>query len=247
MTEQKLTALIVDDEPLARQSLRDHLALYAHIDVIAECDNGLDAARLIDEQTPDILFLDIHMPKIDGFEVLEIIEHDPAIVFVTAYDEHALKAFDVHAIDYLLKPFSADRFADAIKKLERISMLAERVPLREVAQNVRAPGFRERVLVRSSGGMDVIPVDRIHYLEARDDYVAIHTDDREHLKHITLSALESGLDPTRFVRIHRSLILNLSQLAKIERYGKESRRAILKNGSKLALSKSGYARLRDKL
>jgi two-component system, LytTR family, response regulator len=239
---RKLRAIIVDDEELARHVLRELIAAHPELDLIAECANGFEAVKAISELKPDLLFLDIQMPKLDGFEVLELTGTDMAIVFATAYDEYALKAFEVHAVDYLLKPFSADRFETALRQAKQ--KLGAKTPVAELAQAARAPGqFLDRIVVRDGTKVHMIPIAKLDYAEAQDDYVALASDGRKHLKQQTIGSLESSLDPSRFLRIHRSYIVNLERVAKVEPYGKDSRVAILHDGTRLPVSRSGYARL----
>jgi two-component system LytT family response regulator len=241
MTVQKRTlrAVIVDDEELARRFLRELIAPYPEIEIAAECANGFEAVKAVAETSPDLLFLDIQMPKLDGFEVLELIEPGPAIIFVTAYDQYAMRAFDAHAVDYLLKPFSAERFERALERAR--SRLGERPPAELTA---RPPAERpQRIVVKDGTRVQVIPLDKLDYAEAQDDYVELHSGGKSYLKQQTISALEASLDPVRFVRIHRSAIVNLERVSRIEPYGKESRIAILADGTRLPVSRSGYARL----
>jgi two-component system LytT family response regulator len=189
------------------------------------------------------VFLDVQMPKLDGFEVLELIDPGPAIVFVTAYDEYAMRAFDAHAVDYLLKPFSAERFERALERAKlRVS---ERRPLpAEVVPGARAPGEHpQRIVVKDGTRVHVIPIEKLDYVQAQDDYVALHSGGKSYLKQQPIASLEAILDPTRFVRIHRSAIVNLERVERIEPYGKDSRIAILTGGGRLPVSRSGYTRL----
>ena len=239
---QKIRAIIVDDEELARQVLRELISAHSEIDIIAECKNGFEAVKAITELKPDLLFLDIQMPKLDGFEVLELTGSDMAIVFATAYDEYALKAFEVHAVDYLLKPFGAERFETALRQARQ--KLGRTTPVAELAQASRAPGeFPDRIVVRDGTRVHIIPITKLDYVEAQDDYIALASEGRKHLKQQTIASLESSLDPSRFLRIHRSYIVNLERVAKIEPYGKDSKVAVLKDGAQLPISRSGYARL----
>ena len=240
-TPRKIRTIIVDDEELARQVLRELIAAHPELEIIAECTNGFEAVKAIGELKPDLLFLDIQMPKLDGFEVLELTGTDMAIVFATAYDEFALKAFEVHAIDYLLKPFGADRFAKALAQARQ--KLGRSMPVAEIAQAARAPGeFLERIVVRDGTRVHVIPIEKLDYAEAQDDYIALASEGRKHLKQQTIASLEASLDPARFVRIHRSYLVNLERVAKVEPYGKDSKVAVLKDGAQLPVSRSGYAR-----
>jgi two-component system LytT family response regulator len=263
--DRPLTAVIVDDEVPARALLREYLSADPGVRVVAECANGFDAVRTIVENRPDLVLLDVQMPKLDGFEVLELIDPAPAVVFCTAYDEHALRAFEVHAVDYLLKPFSRERLAEALARVRarlaegaRASQSAGVAPAETpaaaaaapsgsaLAATARPPGrWLERLLIRDGSRVQVIPVEKVDYLEAQDDYVAIHAEGRSWLKTQPLSDLAVGLDPARFVRIHRSYVLNLERLARLELYAKDSRVAILVDGRELPVSRAGHARLKE--
>ena len=237
-----MRAVIVDDEELARGFLREMLAAHPEIEIVAECANGFEAVKAIAETAPDLVFLDVQMPKLDGFEVLELIEGTPAVIFVTAYDQYAMRAFDAHAVDYLLKPFSAERFERALERAK--ARLGERRPAPNLAREARAPGDRpQRLAVRDGTRVHVIPLEKLDYAEAQDDYVALHSGGKSYLKQQTIGSLEALLDPARFVRIHRSSIVNLERVARIEPYAKDSRIAILTDGTRLPVSRSGYARL----
>jgi two-component system LytT family response regulator len=240
--QNTLRAIIVDDEELARGFLREMLATHAEIEIAAECPNGFEAVKAIGQARPDLLFLDVQMPKLDGFEVLELIDPGPVVIFVTAYDQYAMRAFDAHAVDYLLKPFSRERFELA---LERARLrLAGHNPRVSLAAEARAPGQRpQRIVVKDGPRVHVIPIDKLDYAEAQDDYVALHSAGKSYLKQQPIASLEALLDPARFVRIHRSVIVNLERVARIEPYGKESRIAILADGVRLPVSRAGYARL----
>ena len=244
----RVRAIIVDDEALARSIVREHLIAHPEVEIIAECANGFEAVKAITELKPNLLFLDIQMPKLSGFEVLELVEGDRAVIFVTAYDQYALKAFEVHAVDYLLKPFTQERFEDALRLAKERIPGGKPIPLRSVVEAARARELPlERLLVRDGSKVHVVPVEKVDYVEAQDDYVAIKTEGRTHLKQQRLSELESALDAKRFVRIHRSYILNVDRLARIELYAKDSRVAILKDGTKLQVSRSGYEKLKGLL
>ena len=255
VSDTTFTAVIVDDEELARGFLREMLRSHPEIAVAAECANGFDAVKTISEIEPDLLFLDIQMPKLDGFEVLELVEAGPkgapAVIFVTAYDQYAMRAFDAHAVDYLLKPFSVERFERALERAK--SRLGERArapgaaaALARIGTAARPPGEpRERIVVRDGARVHVIPLEKLDYAEAQDDYVALHSGGKTYLKQQPIAQLEAQLDPARFVRIHRSTLVNLERITRIEPYGKESRLAILADGTRLPVSRSGYARLLD--
>jgi two-component system LytT family response regulator len=242
-----LRVVIVDDEPLARAVVREYLGTHPGVDIVAECANGFEAVKAVTELSPDLLFLDVQMPKLSGFEVLELLGREVPVVFTTAYDQYALRAFEVHAVDYLLKPFSEDRFAEALSRArERLHARTEGRSDGEVdalTEAVRSRGPLERVLIRDGAQVHVLPVDRIDYVEAQDDYVAFAVDGRQYLKDQTLATVETLLDPTRFVRIHRSYLLNIERISRVELYAKDSRVAILRDGRRLPVSRAGYARL----
>jgi len=241
MAAGSLSAVIVDDEELARGYLRELLRAHTEIRVAAECANGFEAVKAIGEASPDLLFLDVQMPKLDGFEVLELIEPGPAVIFTTAYDQYAIRAFDAQAADYLLKPFDAERFERALERAKK--RLGERRPAIDTAA-VRTGGQRpERIVVKDGARVHVIPLEKLDYAEAQDDYVALHSGGKQYLKQQPIAALEAALDGARFVRIHRSFLVNLERVARIEPYGKDSRMAILADGARLPVSRAGYARL----
>ena len=244
----KIRAVIVDDEELARQVIRELLAPHPEIEVVGECANGFEAVKIVTETKPDLIFLDIQMPKLDGFEVLELIGPGSAIVFVTAYDSYAIRAFEVHAVDYLLKPFGAERFEAALHRAkERLDSKAPSAAVlaAELAASARPPAqYLERIPVRDGAQVFIIPVSKLDFAEAQDDYVALSSEGKKHLKQQPISSLEVTLDPSRFLRIHRSYIVNLERVAKVEPYGKDSHVAVLRNGVQLPVSRAGYARLR---
>lgn len=243
-----MKAIIVDDEPLARTVVREFLSTHPEVAVVAECSNGFEAVKTIGELHPDLLFLDIQMPKLNGFEVLELIEEHPAVVFITAYDEHALKAFEVHAVDYLLKPFSQERFDDALARVSERTGASQKPALTALSADIR---FHDRPLqripVKDGTKVHIIPVEKIDYFEAQDDYVCIRADGRKHLKQTTLSELEADLDPKLFVRTHRSFILNIERISRIELYAKDSRVVVLTDGTRLHVSRTGYGKLKGLL
>jgi two-component system LytT family response regulator len=240
-----LRIVIVDDEPLARAVVREYASGDPDLAIVAECANGFDAVKAVAEHKPDLVLLDVQMPKLDGFEVLELLGRDQAIVFITAYDQYALRAFEVHAVDYLLKPFSAERFQDAMARArERQRAKAAPPDVEAIVRDARPKGGpAERVLIRDGANVHVLPVDEIDYVEAQDDYVAFTSAGKQYLKDQTLAAVEAALDPSRFVRIHRSYVLNIDRIAKVELYAKDSRIAILRDGTRLPVSRAGYARL----
>jgi two-component system LytT family response regulator len=238
----------VDDEELARSLLRQYVESSAGIDIVAECSNGFEAVKAIAEHKPDLVFLDVQMPKLDGFEVLQLIGSEVAVIFVTAFDQYAMQAFDAHAVDYLLKPFSLERFEKALERArQRLGqkMPHKAPPAADLAAAARPPlQYLQRIVVKDGTRVNIIPVDRLDYAEAQDDYVELHSQGKNYLKQQTISSLESTLDPERFVRIHRSIIVNLERVAKIEPYAKDSRVAVLSDGTQLQMSRAGYDRLK---
>jgi two-component system LytT family response regulator len=242
--DPSLKVIIVDDEPLARAVIREFLQAHPGVQVAAECGNGFEAVKAVADLSPDLMFLDVQMPKLDGFEVLELLGRSIPVIFTTAYDQYALRAFEVHAVDYLLKPFSETRFAEALTRARARIQASETLPVDELVADARprtAPA--ERVLIRDGSQVHVIPVERIDYVEAQDDYVCFKADGRDYLKDQTMGAVEATLDPARFVRIHRSYLLNIERIARVELYAKDSRVAILRDGRRLPVSRSGYTRL----
>jgi two-component system LytT family response regulator len=243
-----IRAILVDDEELARNLLREYLGAHEDIEVIAECSNGFEAVKTVDETHPDLVFLDIQMPKLDGFEVLELIPRQTPVIFVTAHDEHALRAFEVNAVDYLLKPLHPERLAEALERARQRVARHEGPPVDALLAEARSSGKPlERVLVRHDSRVHVIPIDSLDYVEAQDDYIGLRSQGKTYLKQQTLGEIEGLLDPDRFVRIHRSYILNVDRLARLELYAKDSRVAILSDGSRLPVSRAGYARLKELL
>jgi two-component system LytT family response regulator len=237
-------ALIVDDEELARLIIRELLGAHPEIEVVAECANGMEAVKAVAEHKPNLIFLDVQMPKLTGFDVLELIGTDMPVIFVTAYDQYAMQAFEVHAVDYLLKPIGRERFEAALERAK--SRLGEKMPAaQELAAAARPPQqFLERLVVKDGTKVTLIPVAKLDYAEAQDDYVALASLGKKHLKQQTIAGLAAGLDPDSFVRIHRSYIVNLERVVRIEPYGKDSRLAILADGTRLPVSRAGYARLK---
>jgi two-component system LytT family response regulator len=239
-----LRVVIADDEELARSLVREYLSESPDIQIVAECANGFQAVKAVTELKPDLLLLDIQMPRLDGFEVLELIGHDTNVIFITAYDQYAIRAFEVHAVDYLLKPFSAERLAEALKRAREKIARGEPTSPAALSADARPPGTRpDRILIRDGGDVHVIPTPKIDYVEAQDDYVCYRAEGKRYLKQQTLADVEAALDPARFVRIHRSYILNVDRLAKLELYAKDSHSAILRDGTRLPVSRSGYSRL----
>ena len=244
--EEKIRTVIVDDEDLARQVIREMLKNHSEIEIVGECANGFDAVKMVAELKPDLLFLDVQMPKLDGFEVLELIGDEIAVIFATAYDEHAIRAFEVHAVDYLLKPFRAERLdAALLRARERIGKKLPAAPS-QLAAATRDPGhYAERLVVKDGTRVQIIPVPKLDYAEAQDDYVALASQGKKYLKQQTISNLETSLDPKSFVRIHRSYLVNLERVARLEPYAKDSHVLILNDGTRLPVSRSGLGRLKE--
>ncbi len=237
-----MKAIIIDDEPLARLMVKEYLQSYPHILVVQECNDGFEGLKAIQQHQPDIIFLDIQMPKINGFEMLELVDNPPQVIFTTAFEEYAIKAFDAHAADYLLKPFSKDRFDKAMQKLhvQKVNPAHEVV---EAALQVPAQG--NRVVVKDNGKIKIIPLAQIQYLEAADDYVKIHTVEGIFLKKKTLQYFEDSLPAQEFIRIHRSYIVNAQLITRIDPYEKDSHLALLTTGARLPVSKTGYTKLKE--
>jgi two-component system, LytTR family, response regulator len=250
MENKQLSAIIIDDEELARMVIRRYLEAHPEIRLVEECEDGFAGLKAINELKPDLIFLDIQMPKITGFELLEVLDDPPVIIFSTAHDEFALKAFEHSAVDYLLKPYNQKRFSEAINKaVTRLGV--ERQKSSEISQLKSALDHDQealnRVVVKSGSKLDVIPVDEIVLLEAADDYVEIHTARAKYLKQKPLSFFEDHLPGDKFIRVHRSFIVAVDQIVSIEPYSKESYVLILKNKQEINVSKSGLKKLKDKL
>jgi two-component system LytT family response regulator len=242
-----IKAILIDDEPLARAVLKEYLSDYADITVVQECNDGFEGVKAIQQHKPELIFLDIQMPKINGFEMLELIEHPPGIIFTTAFDEFALKAFEAHAVDYLLKPFSKERFGKALHKWKEHQHPPVSMPIALLETAAQSPQQQERVVVKINGKIKIIPVGDIEYLEASDDYVRIITKEGSFLKNKTMQFFEDSLPPSEFVRVHRSYILHVGQVTRIEPYEKDQQIALLRGGARIPISKSGYARLKQVL
>lgn len=248
--KDKIRIILIDDENLARQISKNYLSSHNNVEIVAECSNGFEAIKKINELKPDIILLDIQMPKLNGFEMLELIENPPIIIFTTAYDHFAIKAFEVSAVDYLLKPFSEERFDQALKKA--IKLLDDKFTQDESIKNIISEHDKkienlERVVIKDGGKINIIPVDEIRWIEAQDDYVMIDSAQGKFLKQKTMKYFEDHLDESQFVRIHRSHIINLSYLQHLEQQETDSFKIILKNGKELPVSKSGLSRLKATL
>ncbi|HJT75308.1 MAG TPA: LytTR family transcriptional regulator DNA-binding domain-containing protein [Chitinophaga sp.] len=244
-----IKAVIIDDEPLAREIVKEYLQTYTQVQLMQECGDGFEGLKAIQHHQPDIVFLDVQMPKINGFEMLELVETLPAIVFTTAFEEHAIRAFEVNAVDYLLKPFSKERFDKAVQKwLDRHQADEQQQQTTALLETAGAsPLQSNRIVVKINGKIKIIPVQDIHYLEAADDYVKIVTPEGPFLKNKTMQFFEKTLDPQQFARVHRSYMLNVNQVTRIEPYEKENHLAILRSGVKVPVSKTGYPRLKSAL
>ncbi len=241
--------IIVDDEPLARSIVCEYLQARPGFEIVAECNNGFEGVKAIMQFKPDLVFLDIQMPKINGFEMLEMLDTVPSVIFTTAFDEYAIKAFEANAIDYLLKPFSKERFYSAIEKWrQRMNDESREENVKHLLENsARQPEEKNRIVVRNNSEISIVPVDEILYMEAFDDYVKIFTANSYFLKKKTMNHYESVLDPLQFFRAHRSYIINLKQLTRIEPLEKNSYVALLKSGKKVPISRTAYSKLKDML
>jgi two-component system LytT family response regulator len=243
--------LIIDDEPLARMVVLEYLQNFKdEIEVLQECNDGFEGLKAIQQHQPDLIFLDVQMPKINGFEMLELVENPPSVIFTTAFDEYAIKAFETHAVDYLLKPFSKERFNKAVEKF-----LAQAPTPQQPAKQTenlldtaaQSPAQHERIVVKTGTKVKIIPVADVEYLEADDDYVSVHTKEGSYLKNKTMSFFEQTLDNSQFVRVHRSYIIKIQDITRIDPYEKDAHIAILKSGAKIPVSKTGYAKLKQVL
>ena len=239
-----MRVIIVDDEDLARGVVREFLGAHADIEIVAECANGFEAVKAITELEPDLVFLDIQMPKLDGFEVVELAGRKARYIFVTAFDKYAIKASEIHAIDYLLKPFSQKRLDEAVAHA-RTSMGSQPELGSLVSEAVQRNKPLERVLIRDGAKVHVVAAEKIDFIEAQDDYVSISAGGKAYLKNQRMSELESQLDPQVFLRIHRSYIVNVEAISRIEQTGKDSHTAILKDDTRIPISRTGYQKVRN--
>ena len=243
-------ALIIDDEPLARMVVKEYLQNFSEIELIQECNDGFEGLKAIQQHQPDLIFLDVQMPKINGFEMLELVEQSPAVIFTTAFDEYAIKAFEAHAVDYLLKPFSKDRFNKAIEKY--LATAPEKHTPKQTEELLetaasQSPAQHERIVVKTGTKVKIIPVSDVEYLQADDDYVSVFTHEGSYLKNKTMNFFEQTLDARQFVRVHRSYIIAIQQITRIDPYEKDAHLAILKSGAKIPVSKTGYVKLKQVL
>lgn len=240
--------IIIDDEPLARSVVKEYLRKHNDLQIVQECGDGFEGVKAIQQHQPDLIFLDIQMPKITGFEMLELVENPPGVIFATAFDEFAIKAFESHAVDYLLKPFNQERFDKAIDRWKEKEATKAENPAQELLETASlSPTQRQRIVVRNGSKIKIISVHDVFYLEAADDYVKIHTSEGYFLKNKTMNHFEQTLDEHLFVRSHRSYILNIQQITRIDPYEKDGHVAVLRSGAKVPVSRSGYGKLKEVL
>ena len=239
-----IKAILIDDEPLSREIIKSYLKKYEHVNIVEECNDGFEGVKAIQQHKPDLIFLDIQMPKINGFEMLELIDNPPSVIFTTAFDEYAIRAFESNAVDYLLKPFSEERFKKALQKWQGKTATAESTQkvLETVAQN---PQQQNRVVVKTGTKVKIIPLHEIQYFEADDDYVRVVTAEGQYLKNKTMQFFEQSLDSQQFVRVHRSYIVHINQITRIDPYQKENHLALLRSGKQIPVSKTGYVKLKE--
>lgn len=239
--------IIIDDEPLARSVVKEYLQKHPSLELMQECGDGFDGFKAIQQHQPDLIFLDIQMPKITGFEMLELIDQPPAVIFTTAFDEFAIKAFEAHAVDYLLKPFNQDRFDKAIQKWAEQKPPVEKNTTALLESASLSPAQSQRIVVKNGSKIKIIPAHDVFYLEAADDYVKIHTQEGYFLKSKTMNHFEQSLDGQQFARCHRSYIVNVQQITRIDAYEKDNHVAILRSGAKVPVSRGGYGKLKEVL
>ncbi len=239
--------IIIDDEPLARQLVRAFMQQHTDFEIVAECGDGFEGFKAIQEHAPDLIFLDVQMPKLNGFEMLELLDEKPSVIFTTAFDEYAMKAFEANAVDYLLKPIAKERFDKAVTKWQASAASQQKRGIEQLQVGNVYEGYQHRIVVKDNGLIRIIPADDIEFVEANDDYIKIVTKDGSYLKKSTLSQVEQSLNPQHFVRVHRSYIIPISQLVRIEPYEKESHIALLQCGAKIPVSKSGMTKLKTTL
>ena len=239
--------IIIDDEPLARLIVSEYLKDHEDFEVLAECSDGFEGIKKITELEPDIVFLDIQMPKINGFEMLELLTYSPSIIFTSAFDQYALKAFEASAVDYLLKPFTKERFDASIEKWKKTDKTRIN-PISNLSEiENKQPDEHLRIVIKDGSEIKIIPTSEIHYIEAYDDYVKIYTKERYHLKKKTMNYFEKALKPSQFIRVHRSFIININELTKIEAFEKNSYVAILRSSKRIPISRTAYGPLKESL
>lgn len=242
-----MNVVIIDDEPLARSIVKEYLQPFAEVKIVAECGDGFEGLKAIQQYEPDVIFLDIQMPKINGFEMLELIDNPPSVIFTTAFDEYAIKAFESNAVDYLLKPFSKERFDKAVQKYLGQQKTSPDKTAAIIESAAQSPVQQNRIVVKDGNKIKIIPVQQIQYLEAADDYVKIFTAEGSFLKKKTMSYFEDSLQAFQFVRVHRSYIVNTQLITRIEAYEKDNHLLLLSTGAKIAVSKAGYNKLKEVL
>jgi two-component system LytT family response regulator len=239
-----MKALLIDDEPLARSILRNYCKKISSVEILGECENGFEAVKMIDEIKPDLIFLDVQMPKLNGFEVLELTQHQPKVIFTTAFDEYAVKAFNANALDYLLKPFLFERFEQAVEKCRSaVTPIKNKMN----AQNYAHPDEAHRIVIKDGENINIIPLQELIYIEAYDDYVKLHTEDGRFVKKQTMSHYEKTLPISSFARIHRSSIIAIDRIQKIEKTEKERYQVLLTNGVRLPISRNALPELKSRL
>lgn len=239
-----IRVILIDDEPLARSIVREYLSAYDDMEIVEECGDGFEGVKAITHHKPELIFLDIQMPKISGFEMLELLDEMPSVIFTTAFDEYALKAFDIHAVDYLLKPFNKERFDKAIQKWKATRPIPAEKTTALLDTMGESDNHPQRVVIKLNNKIKIIPFQDILYVEAAEDYVFIHTAEGRYMKHKTMIFFEKALDSNLFVRCHRSFIVAIQEINRLEVYEKDNHIAILKSGAKIPVSKSGYSRLK---
>lgn len=242
-----IKSIIIDDEPLARSIVKEYLQDQKEIELVQECNDGFEGVKAIMQHKPHLIFLDIQMPKINGFEMLELLEEKPSVIFTTAFDEYAIRAFETHAVDYLLKPFTKERFEKALEKFFSQAPVQKKNTEELLQSATHLPSQSERIVVKTAGKIKIIPIPEILYLEAADDYVKIHTKEGAFLKNKTMGFFENSLPQEQFVRTHRSYILNVQEITRIDPYEKENHLAILRSGARIPVSKNGYGKLKEVL
>ena len=243
-----IKAILIDDEPLAREVIKTYLKYFDDLEVVQVCHDGFEGVKAIQQHQPDLIFLDIQMPKINGFEMLELLDNKPSVIFITAYDSYAIKAFEANAVDYLLKPVPEERFREAVLKWKSKVTPSAPKQIDSVLNTMSATSAQQsRIVVKTGSKVKIISVHDIHFIEADDDFVKVTTAEGAFLKNKTMSFYEQTLDPQQFVRVHRSYIVQINQITKIEPYQKESHLAILRDGKQIPVSKTGHVKLKEVL
>lgn len=239
--------IIIDDEMLARSVVKEYIRKHPSLELVAECSDGFEGVKAIQQFQPDLIFLDIQMPKITGFEMLELLDPMPAVIFTTAFDEYAIKAFELHAVDYLLKPFNQERFDKAVGKWQSQQQPMQAATADQLLETAGGPAQHQRIVVKNGTKIKIIPAHDILYLEAADDYIKVHTPEGAFLKNKTMNHFEQLLDKQQFSRCHRSYLVNVQHITRIDPYEKDGHIAILRNGMKVPVSRNGYGKLKEVL